>query len=109
MTSKLVFALECFTFTQTILIALSFALPKPNEKWIGITRWNPEITYFLAYVTQTILPVIEIIVTSVIFIISDNDTKNLNAFLVFGLLVNLGIIAQFLTFQKKSFRKSYDD
>ena len=108
MTSKLVFGLEWFTFTQTILLSLCFALPKPDEKWISITRWNPEIYYFLGYVSQTIFPVIEIIIISVIFIIPDNDTYNLNAFLVFGLLVNLGIMAQFYAFQIKSFRKSYD-
>ena len=67
-------------------------LPKPDEKWIKITRWDPEISYFMIYVSQTIFPVIEIIIIAAIFIIPDNDTYNINAPLVFGLLVDIGII-----------------
>ena len=51
------------------------------------------IKYCMAYVSQTIFPAIEMImIVIVLFINLDNETKVLNAPLVFGLLVDIGII-----------------
>ena len=77
---------------KLMLTVLSFLLPKPNAKWITITRWNPEISYSMAYVSQLIFPILEIIFTAVILIAFDDNTYNWNGPLVFGLIIDVGII-----------------
>ena len=56
LTSELMDSLYWLTFSQLLLIVISFILPKPDLNWIGITRWNPEIYKFTVYVSQLILP-----------------------------------------------------
>ena len=72
------------------------------------TRWNPEISYFTAYSSQMIIPVIEMIYIAIILMIPDRDTDILNGPLVFGMIVDIGIIVQFFFLKKESFRAYFD-
>ena len=52
--------------------------------------WNPEISYYTAYITQMLFPAVEIIIIAVILL--DPDTYEMTGPLVFACLLDAGII-----------------
>ena len=81
------------TFVQFILLLFALLTPKPSERWISLTRWNPELQYYLAFISQTILPAVQFVIIIVIIIGDYKDNKNdLTGPLVFACVLDAGII-----------------
>ena len=90
MNIKLYFGLELLVFIQAILISFSVLIPKPNERWINFLRWNPELSYYMAYISQMLFPAVEMIIIAVILI--DPDTYEMTGPLVFACLLDAGFM-----------------
>ena len=84
--------LEILTWTQFFLFIISIFLPKPGEKWIKIARWNPEISYYSALISQTLFPVVEIIIIAVLLFSPKYKVYDLKGPLVFALFLSIGVI-----------------
>ena len=102
-------SLEWLTSIQAILLTIALLSPKPSEKWIPLTKWNPELQYYLAFISQTVFPAVEFIII-VVILTGDHmdDTNELTGPLVVACIVDAGIMFQFLVFTRASFRASYE-
>ena len=83
---------QFLTCAQLIILFISYYMPKPSLRWINLTRWNPELCYFFAYVSQTIFPAAEFIILLVIVIDHDEKTYDLMGPFVFFMLMDVGLI-----------------
>ena len=65
---KWLYLLEWLSFVQFALLSCSLLLPKPTEKWIFFSQWNPELSYGLAWISQVVFPCAIILTAAVMLI-----------------------------------------